>query len=269
MNRKTIESLKRFRLSAVIFTVILGVLCFVADSLGGGTTLPLVTAQLLGALLTGAGVQTSFPAVSQLEAAIVIGDVDTAIPISGLSIDVDGKSFINITGVQTLLAAWAKWKMKAIQGSAVVGMVLRVATGRIVRPTTYRLTNAGATTPNVYAFSDSDNGIPIDAATGQINGNSNQTFENFSALFLQTPANVLNYVVTFSNGFSVPLTTVEMDAYFASQYDSEANGELGGVTTIDNTDQKFRSIQVNTTASALVYLKVAIPEAAWKVLKKG
>ena len=144
----------------------------------------------LGALITGAGVQTTFAGQAQCDACIVIGDVDTAIPIQGLSVEIDGKPFINLTGVQTLIAALAKWKMKAIQGAAVIGMVLRIATGRIARPTTYRFTNAGATTPTVYVFSDEDNGIPIEAATSQINASSSQLYAAFSALFIQTPANV-------------------------------------------------------------------------------
>lgn len=223
-------------------------------------------ANILGPLLTGAGVVTTFPGQSQLDEYIVIGDVDTATPITGLSIEVEGKSFINLTGVQTLIAAFAKWKMKAVQGSAIVGIVLRVATGRINRPTTYRFTNAGATTPNVLVFSDQENGIPAEAATGQINASSNQPFTNFACLLIQTPANVLNYEVTFRNGYSVTLTTVEMDAYLAMQYDTEANGELGGVTIIDNSDKKFEQIRVVTTAAVIV-MTVKMPQAAWDALK--
>lgn len=222
----------------------------------------------LGTLTTGAGIQTSFSGQSQCDAVIVIGDVDTAVPISGLSIEIDGKPFINITGVQTLLAAWAKWKMKAIQGAAVVGMCFRVATGRIAKTTTYRFTNAGATTPDVYVFSTQENGIPVEAATNQINASSNQDYEKFSALFVQTPANVASYEVTFSNGYNVTLSTIEMDTYLAAQYDTETNGELGGVTVINNTDQKFKKIRINAT-TAVVVLTVKVPDAAFKALTEG
>lgn len=224
----------------------------------------------LGSLITGAGVQTTFSGQSQLDEYIVIGSVSTATPISGLSIEVDGKSFINLVGVQTLLAALAKWKMKAVQGSAIVGVFLRIATGRIIKNTTYKFTNAGATTPDVYVFSDAENGIPAEVATAQINLNSNQTWTAFTALFIQTPANVLSYEVIFANGYSVTLTTFEMDAYFANQYDSETSGELGGVSVIDNSDQKFRSIKINTnaTAAGLLVMVVKMPDASWNVLKR-
>lgn len=222
----------------------------------------------LGTLLTGAGVQTTFAGQSQLDSYIVIGSVSTPTPISGLSIEVDGKSFINLTGVQTLLAAYAKWKMKAVQASAIVGIFLRIATGRIIKNTTYKFTNAGATTPDIYVYSDAEQGIPAEVATATINGNSNQTWTAFSALFIQTPANVLTYEVVFQNGYAVTLTTFEADSYFAQQYDSETSGELGGVSVIDNSDQKYRSIKINTTVNPLVVMMAKMPDAAWNVLKQ-
>lgn len=223
---------------------------------------------LIAALTTGAGVVTQAAGQSQCDEFIVIGDVDTALPISGLSIEIGGKSFINITGVQTLLTAWAKWKMKAIQGSAVVGMVLRVATGRILKNTTYKFTNGGATTPPVYVYSDNDNGIPIEAATNQINASSNQTYTKFGMLAIQTPANVTSYDVTWRNGYNATLSTVEMDAYLAMQYDSEANGQMGGVTVIDNSDQKFQSIRINVSANTVV-LTVRLPQESFDLLNQA
>jgi hypothetical protein len=223
----------------------------------------------IGTLITGAGVQTPFAGQAQLDKFIVIGDFDTAVPISGLSIEVDGKPFINISGVQTLLAAWAKWRNRGVlQATPVVGMAFVVSSGRIPRNTTYRFTNGGATTPAVFVFSDADNGIPVEAATNQINASSKQMYKKFSALFVQTPANVSNFEVIFNNGYSVTLTVAELAAYFGMQYDSETDAQLGGVLAIDNSDQKFRQITINVT-TAVNILTVRVPQESWDILTEG
>lgn len=223
----------------------------------------------IGSLLGGAGVVTTFSGQAQCDQYIVIGTVATATPITGLSIEIDGNPFVNVTSAQTLLAAWAKWRMNTVNSAAIVGLCFRVTTGRIRKPTTYKFTNAGATTPAVFVFSDSDNGIPIQAATNSINQSSNADYEKFGALFVQTPANIASYEVEFMNGYKVTLTTIEMDTYLALMYDTEASGQLGGVTVIDNSMKIFKSIRINTNGvGACLVMMVKLPQAAFDILNK-
>jgi hypothetical protein len=218
----------------------------------------------IGVLTTGAGVTTIIPGQAQCEALIMLGDVDTTFPLQGVTIEVDGSPFFNVQSA-TLLAAYAKWMMNVV--GTVIGIVLKVATGMMPRNTTYRLTNAGATTPAIFAWSDNDNGVPFLCATKQINALSYEDFRDFSALFVATPANVSNYEIVFSNGSKKTFAPVEMDAYFALQFPAEANGQLAGITVIDNRDQKYSAIRINCSAVNTI-LVAKVPDAAFRALNR-
>lgn len=218
----------------------------------------------IGTLLTGAGVTTVIPGNAQCEAMIVLGDVDTAFPLQGVTVEVDGSPFFNVQSA-ALLTAYAKWMMQVT--GTVIGIALKIATGMMPRNTTYRLTNAGATTPIIYAFSDNDNGVPFLCATKQINALSYEDFDNFSALFVTTPANVLNYEIAFSNGSKKTFAPQEIDAYFALQFSAETDGRLSGVTVLDNRDKKYSKIRINCTAVNTIMI-AKIPDAAFKALNR-
>lgn len=99
-----------------------------------------------------------------------------------------------------------------------------------------------------------------------INPNSYETFEKFSALFLETPAN-LNYAeVQFSNGHSTQMTIEELDSYFSLYNQSEANGRLGTVSVINNTDGLFKRVRLYTTGSSLTVLSAKLPQQAFDIL---
>jgi hypothetical protein len=197
-----------------------------------------------------------------------IGDTDTANPLQGLSIEVGGKTFINIANAATLITAFMKWQMELC--ASTVGLLLKIATGVINKPTTYRFTNAGATTPDVFAFSEEKNGVPFIGQTSSINANSSQDFTKFSALFLQTPANVDSVDITFQDDHSQTFLPAEIDALFALYNQAEADGRLGGVTVLDNTRQSIKSARVNTNATgACVVLVAKLPDAAFRILRGG
>ena len=219
----------------------------------------------IGQLTGGAGVVTTISGQSQAEELILIGDVDTANPLQGLSVEIDGTTFINIQSA-ALITAYMKWMMEI--AGAVVGLLIKVATGKIIgKNTTYRFTNAGATTPNVYGYSVEGNGVPIVASTMSINANSYADYEKFSALFLETPANVDNCEIIFKDGTKSTMTTVEVASYFALRNQSEANGLLGSVVVIDNTDQSIQTVRVNTNAvGACTVLRAKLPDEAYKIL---
>ncbi len=223
----------------------------------------------IGTLTTGAGVETVIAGQSQCAAHLVIGDVDTANAISGLQIEIDGTPFINIKGSAVLCNAFAKWGNNVIEGTNVVGLVYHLATGAIYRSTNYRITNNGATTPAVRVLSDNRAGVPFIAAVKGINGNSFEDFTRFSALIIDTPANVNNIEMNFADGHRETWSVTDADAYYAIANPAEADGRLGGCTIIDNTQQNIVSVRVNTTATALSVLVVKLPDAAFQTLTQG
>lgn len=223
----------------------------------------IVTASVLGALITGAGVQTTFAGQAQCEEFVVIGDVDTANALRGLQIEIDGTTYININSA-LLMAAFQKWQMEVV--GAVIGLTLKVATGQIKKSTTYRFTNDGVTTPTVRVFSDSRNGVPILASTKSINASSFDDFSKFSALFITDPANVSEVEIVFADGHKATMTIEEVDAYFAFKNQSEANGRLAGVSVIDNTDQMISAVRIFTGGTAVTVLIAKLPNAAFEAL---
>jgi len=227
----------------------------------------IVTAGLLGALLTGAGNVTTFAAQAQTESMIVIGDVDTTNPLRGLSVEIDGIPFFNIPATNVaLISAYAKWAVNIV--GTVVGLVFKFATGRVPRSTTYRLTNDGATTPNIYAYSDADNGFPIICATKQINASSYEDFVKFSALFVGTPANLTSAEIVFTNGYRATLTQFELEALFAMKNPTETNGDLAAVTIIDNRDKSIASCRLYCSAANTI-LVAKLPDGSFEEIKKA
>lgn len=223
----------------------------------------------IGTLTTGAGVTTVITGQTQCEQFLLIGDVDTANPLQGLQVEIDGKAFINISNAASLITAYMKWQMESCAGT--IGLLIKIGTGSIRQNTTYRLTNAGVTTPNIFAFSAEQQGVPFEVSTATINPSSYLDFSAFSAIFLQTPANVAGLEFTFTDGTRSTLTPTEADALFALYNQAETDGRLGGVTVIDNTQQTISNVRVNTnsTAGGCTVLQAKLPDAAWAALKNG
>lgn len=206
----------------------------------------------IATLVTGAGVNTPVTGQSQLENNIVIGDIDTAMPLQGLKVVVGGKTTIDIQGSVPLVSVFSKF-MQRVSG-AVVGLVIKIASGRLVAPgSSVIFTNSGVTTPNIFAYSDKSNGVAIEAVTQGINALSNQTFRNFAGLFITPAANVASFDVIFADGTQQSMTAIEADALFASKNDTEADGRLNSVVTgFDNRDLSISEVKVNATTALTV-----------------
>lgn len=228
---------------------------------------------LITTLITGAGIVTPVTGQSQCESLLVIGDVDTANPLQSLVVEIDGTTYINIQNQPTLITAFAKWQMESINSGAsgVVGLMLKVATGKIDKQTNYRFTNNGATTPSIFGFSDNGAGVPLIASTKNVNPNSYEDFAKFSSLFLNTPANVASVEILFRDGHRATMSIQEVDAYFNLTNQAEADGRLGGVSVIDNTGGNIESVRINTnsTAGGVTVLVAKLPDTAFQVLKEG
>jgi hypothetical protein len=208
---------------------------------------------LLNAITGGVGSNTPLSNQSQLENNILIGDVDTAMPLQGLKVSVGGKTTIDIQGSVPLVSVFAKF-MNRIAGT-VIGLAIKIGTGRLnVSGSSITFTNGGATTPSVYGWSDnSSNAVAIEAQTVGINALSNQTFDDFAGLFITPLANVGSFDVTFADGTPQNMTVVEADAIFSQMNDTEANGRLDAlVTGFDNRKRTIRSVKVNATTALTV-----------------
>jgi len=252
---------KKIYLALNLFSVLSFVYCLFFPSPDG-----LVYASLLGVLITGAAVQTTFAGQSQCDEYILLGAVDTANPLTGLSVEIDGTPFINIANSQVLVTAFAKWMMETA-GAGVVGIMFKVATGAIKRNTTYRFTNSGAFVPNIFVFSDSQNGIPILATTKGINVSSFEDFSKFSALFLTLPASVSSVEISYNDGHKATMTIAEVDGLFALKNQAEALGRLGGVSVIDNTAGEIQNVRVFAGATAVTVLIAKLPNESFDEMK--
>lgn len=202
---------------------------------------------------------------------IVIGEVGTELPLSSLTVEVDGKPFILIQNA-ALISAFSKWQMEVDAIEGVIGSMIKIATGQIKKNTTYRFVNSGATTPGIFAFSDSPNGVPLEVAGMQINATSNETFERFSALFLTAAGDITSLQIEFTSGHTDTLTFQEAAGYFNMKFSADSNGLLGEavpVLVIDNTDWSIKSVRVNTGANPVDTLTVRIPDAAFAQFQKA
>lgn len=222
----------------------------------------------IGTLNAGAGVATVLAGRAQCDQYLVIGGVGTANPLEGLTVTINGTPFIDINSA-ALITAFGKWQGESNNGP--IGFCIKTGTGSIARNTTYRLQNAGATTPNIFAFSEAGNGVPFEATTITINPSSKQEFNKFSALFLETPANITSAEILFMDGSKDTLTPTELAAWFNVYNQTDANGLLGTVTVIDNTEARIKSLTLTTNngAGGCTVLTAKLPDAAYKILKGG
>jgi len=220
----------------------------------------------IGTMLTGAAVVTVIADQSQCEEYLTIGAVDTANILQGLTVEVDGVPFYNISNSLPIMGAIAKFLQNTV--GSTIGLAFRVATGRISRNTTYRLTNSGATTPAIFATSTNQTGIPLIAALKTVLQTSFDDFEKFSALFLSVPANIASLEFSFTNGTKSTMSIQEAAALFNSKNPTEASGFLNAVLVIDNRDQSLQNVRVNTLATAVTVAIMKLPDASFQALKR-
>lgn len=219
----------------------------------------------IGTLLTGAGVETVFPGQSQCAEYLVIGTVGDG-NIQGLSVEIDGQPFFNVKGA-AVLQAYGAWLNQWVTNE--VGIVFKLATGMIKKNTTYKITNNAAATPAVFVFSDSKDGIPFVASTKGINLSSFEDFNRFSALFINTSANLDNAVVDFADGHSETMSVEELRALYATKQPLTTLADTTIIIT--NNDQSIKNVRLfaNANAGGLTVLIAKLPDAAFQRLAGG
>lgn len=206
---------------------------------------------LIGVLTTGSGIPTVIN-LSYTPQFIQVGEVDEDLPLSSISIQVEGRDAINIPSA-ALAIAFSKWQMESLLGADVkVAQIIKIATGRIGKNSLITLVNAGATTPNIYAYSLSRGQRILSVGTFQVNQDSNYTVKNFKGLFLD-PTN-LDYVeLTFVDGtkrFREKFLEAELRTLFAMTNQGDANANLGTLVCIDNAAMRGRGVIDSATLFA-------------------
>jgi hypothetical protein len=204
-------------------------------------------------LITGAGAITSVLAQDNLDQYITIGDCDTAMPLQGLQVDINSVQQINIVASQPLMSAFAKLMSQFC--ATIVGIVLKVATGKIRGNTNYRFVNNGVTTPAIFASSGGDiGGNPVNAIMDSVQATSNKTYSGFKYLLVTPVANIGSFDVGFTDGSSnTAMTVIEADSLFSIKNPTEANGRVDqAVTGFDNRDNSIAWVRVNATTAVSV-----------------
>lgn len=202
----------------------------------------------IGTLTTGAGVDTLITRRG-VPAFILIGAVDTDVPLTNLNVTIGGDVTIKISG-QTHIQAFAKYLMENLSGADVkIGMLLKVANDFIAdQNLELVLTNAGVTTPDVFGFSEGKTDAqPVAAGQQTIQADDSVFYAgNFTALFF--PDTNFDYAqIEFADGgFSDKLTGAEIDALFALKNQCDADGRLAGLHVIDNKDSSIVGVTLYT-----------------------
>lgn len=226
----------------------------------------------IGTLGAGIGAVTVIAGQSQCDQYIVIGTVEPDIQLSALSVEIDGTPFIQIVGAN-LVKAFTKYKMEMggldAGGDYCPANMIKIATGSIRRNTTFRFTNDAAGAATIYAFSEAGKGVPFIATTKQINATSYEVFDKFSALIMDSVANISNLEISFRDGSKSTLTIPEVNGLFALKNNSNPGGLLGACACLDNSDQSIESVRISTGAGGPAsVLTVKLPDEAFKLLNR-
>lgn len=195
---------------------------------------------------------------------LLIGNAEDDLPLTAFTVTISGQEVMNIQG-QALVQAFSKYKMQGLLGANVkVSQLLRIGTGGVGNTQFQaRLTNAGLTTPAIYARSSKrSDGRLLGGSNIQIDASSFQTFQNFLALFLD-PTNVESADITFQDGWSDKFDVAELESEFAVDNPADAGGLLGTILCIDN--EKFlmenmvgiEQIRINATSGGSISVFVA------------
>jgi hypothetical protein len=200
-------------------------------------------------MITGVNVKTIIDRPSTFEN-ILIDAVDTNLPLNALNVTVGGQAQIQIEGTNSIMA-FAKYLMSSILGADVkVGLLIKAANNFIGNQAVQVvLTNSGATTPKVYAFSTGKTvAVPVKAGQRTLQASDSLRFTDFTGLFFD-PANFNYAIIQFADGFEDQLSAKELAALFGmSGNSSDADGLLATQVAIDNKRGNIRSATLYTTS---------------------
>lgn len=193
----------------------------------------------IGTLTGGAGVVTTIN-LQYVPEYIVVGTAFANTVLSGISWNISGQEQVNVSGAVSVNAL-AKFKNRGTLTNQTVDTIFSTGFGYLQnKQFQLRLTNAGATTPAVLAFSRKfGNGRVLTAAQQVVVDGANQRFRNFLGLqFL--PTNVSRVDLTFRNPktgetYSDSFLPAEVNALFGLDNISE-DGVLSTLSVLDNSN---------------------------------
>ena len=206
-------------------------------------------------LVGGAGNVTTINLDNGVPQILLIGDGSTDLPISNIQLSVSGKTYISAS-VQALIQAYSKWLMQSLLGADVkVAQAIILANGFIPgKNCQIELTNAGATTPAIYAHSINKGNAPMSCGQSVVLDSGSQLFSGFEALFFD-PAN-LDYVdVTFDDGHKDKFTSAELSVLFARGNQADASGLLGTMQAIDNSRGNISQVEIYASGGNITVLQ--------------
>lgn len=193
----------------------------------------------IGTLTTGAGVVTTIN-LQYVPEYIICGSSSANTVLSGISWNISGNEQVNVSGAVSVNAL-AKFKNRGTLTNQTVNTIFSTGFGYLPnKQFQVRLTNAGATTPAIYAFSRQfGNNRVLTASQQVVIDGANQSFSNFLGLqFL--PTNVSRVDLTFRNprtgaAFTDSFLPAEINALFGLDNISE-DGVLSTLAVLDNSN---------------------------------
>jgi hypothetical protein len=195
----------------------------------------------IGTLTTGAGVVTTIN-IQYVPEYLLIGSGFNAadVDVSAISWNVAGKELVNLSGKDPV-NAYAKYKNEGDLTNQLVAQIFQLGFGYLANQQfQIRITNNGAGTPDIFAFSRRRGaGRVLTASQQVILDGANQRFDNFLALHFD-PTNVTRADVNFvdpktKQTFSETLEPDEIDALFGLDNISE-DGKLSSLAIMDNVN---------------------------------
>lgn len=211
----------------------------------------------IGTMTTGAGVVTTIKLDNGIPQVILVGTTDTDLPLQAISLSISGASYIDVT-TQALIQAMSKYMNESLLGADVkVAQALLLANGFIAgKNGVLKLTNAGVTTPAVYAASYSRGNEPVSAGQAVVNDNSYQMFSGFEAIIFD-PTNLSRADIVFADGHKDSFSAPELAALFARSNQADADGYLAGMCVIDNQYGNIAEASVFASGGDITVLQLA------------
>jgi len=210
------------------------------------------------ALLGQAPTGTSTINIDFIPENIAVIDSVTGLPafatVTQLSIVSAGQQIANLTGAR--IAGFGRIGQFISGAAQLLGSWLQLALGRVNGSTTITITHANVATLQVFGVSSGFSNDVVNYVETSINANANQSFGNFEALILSTPANVDRVNITFADGFNDDFSVSELKAMVSSLQNTNADGLLNGGLLIPNLGNIVNCVvYINALGNCVVGVK--------------
>ena len=209
----------------------------------------------IGTMTTGAGVVTSINLPYCPQYLILNNTFSGTFDLTNMDVSINGQSTISLIGADDIDAV-AQIRSHSSDANANIMMALDLADGQINAPTLIRLTNEGANTNSIFGVSSQVGTAPYRYSQFTVNATSNQTFESFdSVLVNSSPNNIDSVEIQWIDGFKDRYDPLELPALwrslYASEYDSQfsAGADIG---FINNEDGNIANCTVYTNSGGSV-----------------